>query len=182
MNIYGKSKVYKNKRKASKSKWTTSFSNDRATSPTPAPYACCPPGRQRKLKNKSPFPTQPTPSTGTTSAPATRPPEKPPVHHKRCLKLLIEDTCLVSAGRLFQSLAPRKEKHFCPFADVFIGSVKSVAVFRWLRELKAEFLVKRLCMYQGRTGQSGYRLGPEGPPQQVPLWAPSMLEENTSDY
>ena len=35
--------------------------------------------------------------------------------------------CFVSAGRLFQSLAPRKEKHFCPFADVFFGSLKSMA-------------------------------------------------------
>ena len=126
------------------------FPNDRATSPTPAPYPR-PPGRQRKLKNKSPFPTQPIPSTGTTSAPATRPREKPPVHHKRCLKVLIEDACLVSAGRLFQSLAPRKEKHFCPLADVFIGSLKSVAVFRRLRELQAEFLVKRLRMYCGAS-------------------------------
>ena len=66
---------------------------------------------------------------------------KPPVHHKLSLKIYIEDACLVSAGRLFQSLAPRKEKHFCPFADVFFGSLKSVAVFRRLRELLVEFLV-----------------------------------------
>ena len=40
---------------------------------------------------------------------------KQSVHHKLCLKIFIEDACLVSAGRLFQSLAPRKEKHFKGF-------------------------------------------------------------------
>ena len=46
---------------------------------------------------------------------------------------------------------PRGEKHFCPLADVFVGSLKSVAVFRRLRELQAEFLVKRLRMYCGAS-------------------------------
>ena len=34
-----------------------------------------------------------------------------------------------------------KRKHFCPSADVFFGSVKSVAVFLRLQELLVEFLV-----------------------------------------
>ena len=53
MNIYTKPKVYKNKRKVPKSKWTTSSPNDRSTSPTPAPYPR-PLGRQRKPKDKAP--------------------------------------------------------------------------------------------------------------------------------
>ena len=63
------------------------------------------------------------------------------------LKLPKEDAVLDSAGRLFHSLAPRKEKHFCPFADLFFGNPKSVSVFRRMREEHAEFLVKRLHKY-----------------------------------
>ena len=58
-----------------------------------------------------------------------------------------EDAFLDSAGRLFHNLAPRKEKHFCPFADLFFGNLKSVSVFRRLREEHAEFFVKRLHKY-----------------------------------
>ena len=57
------------------------------------------------------------------------------------LKLSKEDAVFDSAGRLFHILAPRKEKHFCPLADLFFGNVKSVSVFRRLREEHAEFLL-----------------------------------------
>ena len=60
------------------------------------------------------------------------------------LKLPREDAVLDSAGRLFHNLAPRKEKHFCLFADLFFGDLKSVSVFQRLRDEHAEFLVKRL--------------------------------------
>ena len=53
-----------------------------------------------------------------------------------------EDAFLDSAGRLFHNLAPRKEKHFCPFADLFCGNLKSVSAFRRLWEEHAEFFVK----------------------------------------
>ena len=43
------------------------------------------------------------------------------------LKPFREDAVLDSAGRLFHSLAPRKEKHFCPFAEVFFGNLNKVA-------------------------------------------------------
>ena len=44
------------------------------------------------------------------------------------LKLPRKDAVLDSAGRLFHSLAPREEKHFCPFADLFFGNLKSVSL------------------------------------------------------
>ena len=65
------------------------------------------------------------------------------------LKSLREDAVLDSVGWLFHSLAPRKEKHFCPVADLFFGNLKSISVFRRLREEHAEFLVKRLHKYRG---------------------------------
>ena len=43
------------------------------------------------------------------------------------LKLFREDAVFDSAGRLFHILAPRKEKHFCPLADLFFGNLKSVS-------------------------------------------------------
>ena len=46
-----------------------------------------------------------------------------------CLKLLREDASLLSAERPFQDLAPRNEKHFCPFFEFFLGNRRSVAVF-----------------------------------------------------
>ena len=67
------------------------------------------------------------------------------------LKLVREDAFFDSAGRLFQSLAPRKEKHFCPLADFFFGNLKSVSVLRRLREEHCEFLVKRLHRYCGAS-------------------------------
>ena len=51
------------------------------------------------------------------------------------LKTPREDASLDSAGRLFHSLAPRKEKHFCPFADLFFGNLKSVSR-NWVRYMK----------------------------------------------
>ena len=42
------------------------------------------------------------------------------------LKALIEDACLASVERLFQHCEPLNEKHFCPLADLFKGSLKSV--------------------------------------------------------
>ena len=35
-----------------------------------------------------------------------------------------EDAFLDSAGRLFHTLAPRKEKHLCLSADLFSGNLK----------------------------------------------------------
>ena len=60
------------------------------------------------------------------------------------LKPLREDAVLDSAGRLFHSLAPRKEKHFCPFGDLFFGNLISVSVFRRLREEHTEFVGKEI--------------------------------------
>ena len=48
------------------------------------------------------------------------------------LKALIEDACLASVERLFQHCEPLNEKHFCPLADLFKGSLKSVLVSRRL--------------------------------------------------
>ena len=39
------------------------------------------------------------------------------------LKPFREDVVLDSAGRLFQSFAPPKEKHFCPFADFSLATL-----------------------------------------------------------
>ena len=58
-----------------------------------------------------------------------------------------EDAFLDSAERLFHNLATQKEKHFCPFADLSFGNLKSVSVFRRLREEHAEFFMKRLHKY-----------------------------------
>ena len=65
------------------------------------------------------------------------------------LKPSRKDAVFDSAGRLFHVLAPRYEKHFCPFADFFTGNLKSVSVFRRLWEEHAEFFVKRLHRYCG---------------------------------
>ena len=54
------------------------------------------------------------------------------------------------AGRL----APRYEKHFCPFADFFFDNLKSVSVFRRLWEEHAKFFVKRLHRYCGAKSLS----------------------------
>ena len=59
-----------------------------------------------------------------------------------------------SGGRLFHILAPRYEKHFCPFADFFFGNRKSVWVFRRLWEEHADFFVKRLRRYCGAKSLS----------------------------
>ena len=72
---------------------------------------------------------------------------KTPAYFKQCLKTVMEDACLVSVGRLFHSFALRNEKNFCQYAGVFFGNLKSVAVFRRLRELQVEFLKKKLPMY-----------------------------------
>ena len=69
----------------------------------------------------------------------------------------MEDAVLDSAGRLFHSLTPRKEKHFCPFAEFFFGNLKSVSVFQRLREEHAEFFVKRLHRYCGAKSLSALK-------------------------
>ena len=61
--------------------------------------------------------------------------KKQSVHYKQCLKIVIEDACLVSAGRLSQSLAPRKEKHFCPLQMI------SLAIDHW----KHGFTIRICC-------------------------------------
>ena len=66
----------------------------------------------------------------------------------------MEDAVFDSAGRLFHILAPRYEKHFCPFADFFFGNLKSVSVFQRLWEAHAEFFVRRLHRYGGAKSLS----------------------------
>ena len=53
----------------------------------------------------------------------------------------------VCLGKLFQTLAPLYEKHFCPFDVVFFGVCKSVSVFLMLFEEEYELLVKRSFKY-----------------------------------
>ena len=60
----------------------------------------------------------------------------------RHLKALIEVVCLASVERPFQHFPPLNEKNFCPLAEPFKGSLKSVFVFRRLRVVLTVFLVK----------------------------------------
>ena len=64
------------------------------------------------------------------------------------LKALIEDACLASVERLFQHCEPLNEKHFCPLADLFKGSLKSVLVSRRLCIALTAFLVKIIVLYK----------------------------------
>ena len=48
----------------------------------------------------------------------------------------------LSVEKPFHTLAPLYEKIFCPTVDFHKGSLKSVTVFRTLRSVKCEFLVK----------------------------------------
>jgi len=57
--------------------------------------------------------------------------------------------CLASFDRPFQHLAPLNEKLFCPLAELFKGSLKSVFVFRRLRVALTVFLVKISQRYLG---------------------------------
>ena len=54
------------------------------------------------------------------------------------LKLFRDDACFDSAERLFHSFVPLSEKHFCPFAEFFLGSFRSVTVLRrtWAEHCK----------------------------------------------
>ena len=65
------------------------------------------------------------------------------------LKALIEDACLASVERLFQHCDPLSEKHFCPLAGLFKGSLKSVLVSRRLCIALTAFLVKISLRYSG---------------------------------
>ena len=65
------------------------------------------------------------------------------------LKALIVDACLASVERLFQHCEPLNEKHFCPLADLFKGSLKSVLVSRRLCIALTAFLVKISLRYSG---------------------------------
>ena len=58
------------------------------------------------------------------------------------LKLFREDACFDSAHRLFHNIAPRNEKHFCPFAEFFFGKLTSVPVLQRVRVEHCDFLVK----------------------------------------
>ena len=93
------------------------------------------------------------------------------------LKPFREDAVLDSAGRLFHSLAPRKEKHFCPFAEFFFGNLKSVSVFRRLREEHAEFLVKRLHRYCGAKSLSDLKTIVLDP---IPMSSSMVLQSNST--
>ena len=57
--------------------------------------------------------------------------------------------CLASVERLFQIFDPQNEQHFCPVEELFKGSLKSVDVFRRLREMQSTFLVKNSLRYLG---------------------------------
>ena len=56
-----------------------------------------------------------------TEAAIARPQGNPSLHNILFLKIQTEDACIVSAGRLFQSLAPQNKKDFCPFFN-FLGT------------------------------------------------------------
>ena len=51
--------------------------------------------------------------------------------------------------RQFQIFAPLNEKHFCPVEELFKGSLKSVDVFRRLREAHSTFFVKSSLRFLG---------------------------------
>ena len=116
--------------------WETSPATEQPGRP-PSPHPT-PPNRQQRhekqvsvtnpaaIKHRKPGATASHPTVG----------KAPPAYCIFCLKTLTDGACLVSVGRLFQSFAPRYEKLFCPFADVFCGSLKSVFVLRRLRELR----------------------------------------------
>ena len=54
----------------------------------------------------------------------------------------MEDACSACLGKLFQTLAPLYEKHFCPFDAFFFGICTSESVFLRLWDEEFEFLVK----------------------------------------
>ena len=129
--------------------WETSQNNQATNTATPLPHARTCQVDNGDIKNKSPSPTQKRSSKVTAGR--GQPPGSPSFHHKFCLTTIMEGSCLVSAGRLFHRFAPRYEKHFCPFAEGFFGNFKSVFAFQRVRELHAEFLVKRLLTYCGAS-------------------------------
>ena len=96
----------------------------------------------------------PSASPITKAARATPQAPSKPYPSIDLLKLPREDAFFDSAERLFHSFAPRNEKHFCPFADVFFGSLRSVCVFLRLWAEHWEFLLKRLSMYCGACSLS----------------------------
>ena len=65
------------------------------------------------------------------------------------LKQLMEDACFAFFGKLFQTLAPLYEKHFCPFNDFFLGICTSESVFLRLWDEEFEYLVKKSIKYWG---------------------------------
>ena len=74
------------------------------------------------------------------------------------LKQLMEDACFACLGKLFQTLAPLYEKHFCPFDVSFFGICTSESVFLRLWDEEFELLVKRSVKYWGaREFVSGAR-------------------------
>ena len=65
------------------------------------------------------------------------------------LKQLMEDSCFACLVKLFQTLAPLYEKHFCPFDVFFFGICTSESAFLRLWNEDFEFLVKRSIKYWG---------------------------------
>ena len=63
------------------------------------------------------------------------------------LKLARDEVSFPSAERSFQALAPLKKKHFLPVFEFFLGSLKSVSVFRKYLEVSWDALVNRLHIY-----------------------------------
>ena len=115
--------------------------------------------------SRSDNPEQTTdPNHDRHSLQASPPPKGNQRHHHRphprsyhlvdFLKLFREDACFDSAEWLFHNFAPPKEKHFCPFAVVFSGTLRSVLVFRRQRVEHCEFLLKRLLKYCGVSSLS----------------------------
>ena len=67
--------------------------------------------------------------------------------HTHLLKVVRDDACFPSAERPFQALAPLKEKHLKLVFELFLGSLKSVSVFRKHLEVSWDVLVDRRHVY-----------------------------------
>ena len=72
---------------------------------------------------------------------------KIPANFKHCLKTVMEDACLVSAGRLFHSFAPRYEKHFCPLQMFSLVTLNLLPYFEGFIYVKMEATEKGLMKY-----------------------------------
>ena len=60
------------------------------------------------------------------------------------VKIVRDDASFPAEERPFQVLAPRKEKHFWPVFELFLGSLKSVNLFLKHLDVSWDALVNRL--------------------------------------